>query len=212
MADDPQQAADELPATLRAWFDLAYDEEALWQQLVPGPRLDAVAQRISSTPGDFLDDRVDVVALAGDVLGSPDSLRTLLPAITSDPAARAGAAVALWLFASQTVVAAFEPPVPAAVAAIAALGLRLAPVVPAQQWLTDVTRREEAARLFLLWCGRLPADETVDASRAMSRRLDSLARDRALAAMATEHAHRLEVQRRLREQRAAEAASRYTHE
>jgi hypothetical protein len=184
----------------------------MWQQSVTGPRLDAVAERISSTPSDFLDERVDVTALAGDILGSVDPVRPFISAVATDPVARTGAAVALWLFASQTVVAPFDPPLPEAPTAVAALGLRLAPVVTPQRWLMDVTRREEAARLFLLWCGRLPAGETAEGSRAMARRLDSLARDQALAAMATEHAHRLEIQRRLREQRAAEASARYTHE
>ena len=202
---------DDLPVPLRAWFDLALDEEAAWQGAVAGPRLDAVAERIGSTPGDFLDERVDVAALAADVLGT-EAIRPMLPAITSAVEARTGAAVGLWLFASQTVLAPFDPPLPETGVAVAALALRLAPVVPAHQWLIDVTRREEAARLFLLWCGRLPAGENLDAARALARRLDSLARNQALAAMATEHAHRLEVQRRLREKRAAEAAARYTHE
>ena len=70
----------------------------------------------------------------------------------------------------------------------------------------------EAARLFLLWCGYHPAGETPEAAQTFAVRLDSLSRDRELAVAAAEHLHRMEVQRRLRERRAQEAAARYTHE
>lgn len=208
---DRRATRGDLPRPLRAWYELGLDEDAAWRQAVPGPHLGAVAERLGSTPSDFLDERIDLAALASDVFGT-ETLRAMLPALSEERETLRGAAVGLWLLASQHVVAPFDPPLPDSGVAVAALGLRLAPVVPPRQWLVDVARREEAARLFLLWCGRLPAGEDADTARSLARRLDSLARNQALASMATEHAHRLAVQRRLREQRAAEAAARYTHE
>lgn len=202
-------------ASIDAWLRLGYDEEAIWTGLRPGPSVAAVAARLGSLPGDFLDDRVSLAQLAGDVLEGVDEVTALVLAEARGlPAARQGAAVALWLWASEHVVEPFAPPLDTghAARAIAALALRLAPVVPPEQWLVDAERRDEATRLFLLWSGLLPAGEDPPTARARWERLDSLARDAAIRAALEEQQHRLEVQRRLEEKRAAEAATRYTRE
>jgi hypothetical protein len=182
--------ADELPPALAAWFTLGYDEQAQWRRLSAGPPLAEVTDRLGGLPRDFLDDRVSLPALE-------------VRALDDYPEARGGAAVGLWLVAGQPL---------SGLTAVAALGLRLAPVVPPARWLAEPDRREEAARLFLLWCGYHPAGETPAAAQTFAVRLDSLSRDRELAVAAAEHLHRMEVQRRLRERRAQEAAARYTHE
>jgi hypothetical protein len=210
------------------WLARGEDETAVWQSLEPGPSVDAVSTRLSSVPGDFLLPDVDLIALAGDVLGqealdtrapttgsvATSSLREVLEQANGADESRPAAAIALWVWASEDVVAAFRPPLPRAAAAraIAALAFRLAPAVPVNDWLVDAERREEAARLLLLWAGALPSGEDVDTARARWERLDSLAHDSAMRAMLEEQRHRLEVQRVLREKRAAEAAARYTHE
>ncbi|BBY98549.1 hypothetical protein [Mycolicibacterium fallax] len=211
---DYQPPADELPAELAAWFALGYDEPALWLRLTPGPALRAITTRLGTLPADFLDERVALPALAADVLGADVLGSPELRALTGFATARLGAAVGLWLLASQHVVDPFDPRIAesAALPALAALGLRLAPVVAPRRWLSEPDRREEAARLFLLWCGHHPAGETPVVARSFADRLDSIGRDRELAAVAEEHRHRMEVQRRLRERRAQEAAARYTHE
>lgn len=55
-----------------AWLDEELDVEAAWTGLAPGPSVDEVMARISTTPSWFLDDAVDVVALAGDVFDTAD--------------------------------------------------------------------------------------------------------------------------------------------
>ncbi len=195
--------ADELPPALAAWFTLGYDEQAQWRRLSAGPPLAEVTGRLGGLPRDFLDDRVSLPALAADVLGAHVLDTPEVRALAGYPEARAGAAVGLWLVAGQPL---------SGLTAVAALGLRLAPVVPPARWLAEPDRREEAARLFLLWCGYHPAGETPEAAQTFADRLDSLSRDRELAVAAAEHLHRMEVQRRLRERRAQEAAARYTHE
>jgi hypothetical protein len=208
---------------LQRWLDRGDDVDVVWAQTEPGPSIDAVANRISSVPKTFLDDRVALVALAGDVLGA-DRGRTaeateivrLLTEIgeTSASAARRGAAIALWLWASEDQLGTFSPPLRTTYASrtLAALALRLAAVVDPSEWISDAERRDEAARTFLLWSGQLPAAEDVSTARSLLDMRDSLQHNGALVAAAAEHAHRLEVTQALNDARAREAAARYTHE
>lgn len=205
----------EPPSTIDEWLVLGYDEVAIWQALQPGPALADLASRLSSVPRDFLEPAVSLRALAGDVLGSVDGqLLSVLITAQADDARRRGAALALWLWASSDVIAPFAPALDStwAARAIAALALRLAPIVDPGDWLVDSRNREEAARLFLLWCGQLPAAESAETARAMWDRHDSIRRNAALAAALEEHQHRLAVTQALAAKQAAEAAARYTHE
>lgn len=195
---------------LKAWLAQAPADHVAWAAARPGPALDAVAARLSSVPRAFLDERVSIAALAGDVLG-----RTVVAAAHAEDArVRRGAAIGLWLVASDEIVDPFDPPLagPAAPRAVDALALRLAPVVDPLDWLSDDERREEAARLFLLWHGFLPAGEDRDTARALLDARDSLRRDAALAEALAAHEHRQEIARRLADARAKEAAARYTSE
>lgn len=210
-------------ALLQRWLSRNENIDAVWAQLAPGPSADAVASRIGAVPKTFLDHRVRVVALAGDVLGS-DRGRTpeltevvsVLDEVTStgSSAARRGAAMALWLWAGEEELGALDPPLARGHAArvLAAMAFRLASVVDPAEWISDAERRDEAARTFLFWSGQLPGGEDRDTATSLLVMRDSLQRNSALAAAAAEHAHRLEVTRTLQEARAREAAARYTHE
>lgn len=200
--------------SIDAWLRLGHDEDAIWNGLAPGPSVAAVASRLGSVPGDFLDERVSLPALGGDVIEAEGATADVLAEAGERDAARRGAAIGVWLWASERVVEPFAPALGTqhAARALAALAFRLAPVVPPEQWLVDADRRDEAARLFLLWNGTLPAGEDVPTARARWERLDSLTRNAAIRAALDEQQHRLEVQRRLAEKRAAEAAARYTRE
>jgi hypothetical protein len=217
---DAAESAEEL---LQRWLDRGDDVDAAWGQTSPGPSIDVVASRISGVPKSFLDDRVALVALAGDILGA-DRGRTVETtevvqvltevASTGSSAARRGAAIGLWLWASEDLFGAFSPRLVTTHAArtLAVLALRLAAVVDPSEWISDAERRDEAARTFLLWSGQLPATEDRATARSLLDMRDSLQRNGALAAAAAEHAHRLEVTRALNDARAREAAARYTHE
>ncbi|WP_374946090.1 phosphohydrolase [Agreia sp.] len=223
MNERAEGSAESAEQLLQRWLDRGDDVDAVWKQTEPGPAVDAVASRISGIPKSFLDDRVALVALAGDILGA-DRGRTaastevvqLLADVTStgSSAARRGAAIALWIWASEGLSGTLSPRLDTTHAArtLAALALRLAAVVDPSEWISDAERRDEAARTFLLWSGQLPATEDRTTARSLLDMRDSLQHNGALAAAAAEHAHRLEVTRALNDARAREAAARYTHE
>jgi hypothetical protein len=199
--------ADEL---LRVWSTLAPPEGEAWGFARPGPPLDAVSARLSSVPRSFLDDDVSIAALSGDVVGSACASA----AYAADARVRRGAAIGLWLLASEEIVEPFRPSLagPWARRAVDALALRVAPVVDPLDWLADDERREEAARTFLLWAGFVPAGEDRDTARALWQARDSLRRSSALAEAYAAYEHREEIARRLGEARAREAAARYSSE
>lgn len=203
-------------SALSTWFSWGEDEEAVWSTLAPGPSVDEISTRLSTIPRDFFDERASLAAAAGDLFGDehPRGLRELLSLAQKDEVTRRGAAVALWVWASIELVAPFGVPLSTVWAARAAgaLAYRLAPVVDPAIWLVDAERREEAARLLLLWSGHLPAGEDVATAKSMWERNDSLRRNAALQAMLVDHQHRVEVTAALRAKQAAEAAARYTHE
>lgn len=200
--------ADEL---LGAWASIAPSPDEQWASVQPGPSLAAIAARLTSVPRPFLDDRVSIAALASDVLDR----RVEASSHGDDPRVRRGAALGLWLIASETVVEPFQPALSrssSAALAVDALALRLAPVAEPLDWLSDDERREEAARTFLLWAGYLPAGEDAVTAKSLLEARDSLRRNAALAEAYAEHSHRAEIARRLAEARAREAAARYSSE
>lgn len=195
---------------LRVWLSMSATDDAAWAAAKPGPSVAAVAARLSSVPPAFLDDRVSIRALFGDVLD-----RTGVSAWhAQDRRVRQGAALGLWLLASETIVEPFDPPLRyvSGTSAVDALALRLAPVSDPLDWLSDDERREEAVRMFLLHCGHYPAGEDAATARSRLEACDSLRRDSALAEAYEAHRHRTEVARRFNEARAREAAARYSHE
>ena len=100
----------------RAWLDLEAGYPDPWTDLVPGPPLAEVLSRLTATPRDFLDERVDLLALAGDVLRdrSPrldPTVDGLLRRLAGEPTpVRQGAAIMLWLWASESRVEPFATP------------------------------------------------------------------------------------------------------
>lgn len=203
---------------LAQWFARDEDELAVWKDIVDGPSTDELATRLSSVPRSFLDERVAIRALAGDVLDlEPASgvftLAAQIDAGTSS-AARRAAAIALWLWASEEEVAPFSVPLHRQYLerALAALAFRLAPIVDPGEWISDAERRDEAVRTFLLWSGQRPAGEADHQAEAMLAMRDSLQHSRALADALRDQQHRLEVTARLNAARAKEAAARYSSE
>jgi len=205
--DDPAGA-------LANWFAENLDEEAVWSDLWEGPSADEVAARLGSAPQSFLSDAVDVLALAGDVFDEVAAAAAERVKLRGTPQSCLGAALGLWLFASQELVGPFTVSLrdDFAARAVLALAFRLAPLVEPGRWLTDSERRDEAARTFLLWNGLLPRGEDHVQARSIYEMRDSVRRQGALAQALADHAHRMEVQRRLAEAKAAEAAARYAHE
>jgi len=195
---------------LQAWLSRGWYEDAAWETAVPGPPLDEVMRRLSSVPAPFLGTRVDVRALAAD-MGIADL--ACVPFV-EDPQVRRGAAMGLWLLASQVTEGPHEPPLNAQWAArtVDGLALRVAPVSDPLQWVADAHRREEAARYALLTMGYVPAGEATDYARGVFATLDSLAHSRVLAQALADQRHRDAVAAKLAAADAKEAAARYSRE
>jgi hypothetical protein len=199
---------------LRAWVAVAPTEEEQWASLVPGPSVDEVATRLSMTPSAFRDQLLDPAALAFDVLGIGTGAMGLAAAAFDDAAVRAGAGIALWLFAAEGPLGPLTPPLLRSRPGLAvdALALRLVAATPPEGWGATAARREEAARTFLLWNGQLPAGEDVAGARAALAAVDSLQMDALLAQSLEEHRHRSALAQALADARAREAAARYMRE
>ncbi len=210
MSADDAAAQPTSAMLLEAWLGLEQDEEGFWARAVPGPPLQAIEERLTSVPTQFLDERVDIVALYSDVVGAAP---TWLAVAAQHPDARLAVAIGCWLAASTELVGPFRPPLPAKLIPlwISALAFRLASVSPPRQWLTVADRREEAARTILLWNMLLPAGEDLTTARSLFDARDSLARNRLLTTVAEEYRHRMRLVRELEKKRAAEAAARYTN-
>lgn len=196
---------------LLAWAGRGGSENAAWEGLHSGAAVAELAARLTTVPRPFLDERLSVAALAGDLLG--DASLACVP-FESEPHVRTGAAIGLWLVASEDLLGPFSPPLrrDRLDLAVDALAMRLATVADPLDWVSDDERREEAVRTFLLWSGQLPAGEDAATARALLEARDSLQRNRALAEAFEEHRHRAEVAKRLADARAREAAARYSAE
>jgi hypothetical protein len=196
---------------LGAWLATGADEDGAWTEARQGPPLADVASRLSAIPSPFLDPAVDVVALARDAgIDGPLACAAHLENIE----VRRGAAVAVWLLASEQLVAPLEPSLAdgAPERLIDALALRLAPASDPMTWLADGERRDEAARVALLWSGYVPANESAQVARSHWDAVDSLRRNEALAKFTEEEQHRRAIAAKLAEASAREATARYNRE
>ncbi|POH66933.1 phosphohydrolase [Cryobacterium zongtaii] len=236
----PRPAADAEPAgatpdavdsevLLAVWFAREQDDMLVWRTCLPGASTAEIATRLSLVPASFLADDVAILPLAENILemeygavGStpPDRRGQEVLRIvdqvraTGSAAARRGAALVLWLWASEDLNGPLSVPLSPVWygRAMAALSFRLAAVVDPAEWVRTADRRDEAARTFLLWSGHLPAGEDEATARSILAMRDSLQQNAALAQTMAEHEHRLQVTKQLQEARAREAAARYSNE
>ena len=224
----PPPVLSEAEALLELWFARAEDDIIAWRQCVPGPSIAEIGTRLSLVPPSFLSDGVEILPLAEHILeleyGASATAHTrrahrVLDVVeqvraTGSGAARRGAALVLWLWASDDLHGPLSVPLTRVShdRALAALAFRLAAVVDPAEWVRDADRRDEAARLFLFWSGHLPGGEDEATARSILGMRDSLQQNAALAQTMADHEHRLEVTRRLNAARAREAAARYSNE
>jgi hypothetical protein len=222
-------SAHDTEALLDLWFARGHDDQVVWRQCVPGPSVAEIGTRLSLVPPAFLAADVAILPLAEHILdveygvvpASPAERRAqqVLRVVeqvrdTGSDAARRGAALALWLWASDDLHGPLSVPLTVVShdRALAALAFRLAAVVDPAEWVSDADRRDEAARQFLFWSGHLPAGEDEVTARSILAMRDSLQQNAALAQTLADHEHRLEVSRRLQAARAREASARYSSE
>lgn len=93
-----------------------------------------------------------------------------------------------------------------------ALSVELATVVEADALVMDPDRREEVARLLVAALGELPAGESETFAADRLKSISSIERKRLLAETRAQAEHAKRLREAMAEQRAREAASRYTGE
>ncbi|GII98121.1 hypothetical protein CLV28_1450 [Sediminihabitans luteus] len=197
---------------------------------VEGPAVPDLVRRLAATPVDLLDPRVHAPAALADLVeladGQPPrwnarviSQVDVLCGPQAPPVARVAALVAAWLVTA--------PVVRDSVVVRAALPGRLGddPVVTAVEamltgpamarrphdWVQDPDGREEVARAFLVVLGLRGEGETAAESADRWLAVSTAERARLAGEIAVELRRAEELAARLAEQRAREAAARYTN-
>lgn len=165
----------------------------------------ALTRRLADTPPDFLaaPSEVSVPAVVSDVLlaagGSP-----LSSYLAPDEPTQRLTLVACWLVAGL-------PADPAAVREFLLTGLTgLAALVEPSRFVTDPDRREELARLALRALALTPAGESEAQAADRLSTVDSVRRHEVLVAARVAEERARSVRRAMEEQRAREAAARYS--
>lgn len=172
-----------------------------------------LTRRLADTPKEFTDDATVLTAVAGDVL--------LRAAGTVDPRwltqldefagnRRAMALLACWVVADDRLLAASPDPGRGIERLLAETIAALHKVVRAKSLTTDPDRREELARLVLRDLGVLPEGENEAEAADRLSTVDSVRRAEVLQAAKEAQKRAAAVRKAMEEQRAKEAAARYT--
>lgn len=178
----------------------------------------ALTRRLADTPQDFLadPDEVSVPAIVSDVLilagRAPLDARA---AVRFGPTAGRGkrrlVLVACWLVADDALLAAAGPRAAIRIWRLLSDELgELGGLVDAQRFVSDPERREELARIALRTLRVPPAGETPAQSEDRLSAVDSVRRHEAFVAAREAEERAQEVRRKMAEQRAKEAAARYS--
>lgn len=178
----------------------------------------ALTRRLTDTPQDFLaePDDLAVPAIVSDVLltagGTPLDARSAARfAPSAGRAKRRLVLVACWLLADDALLTAAGPRSAERIWRLLADGLdELAGLVDAHQFVRDPDRREELARIALRELRVAAAGETPAQTADRLSAVDSVRRHQAFVAAREAEMRAQEIRRKLEEQRAKEAAARYS--
>ncbi|GAB3903696.1 hypothetical protein GCM10029964_096040 [Kibdelosporangium lantanae] len=173
--------------------------------------LSRLTRRLADTPSDFLSDDVSVPAVVSDLLvaaGEPGlDARTALPFESSERGWLRLVLVACWLLADEEFRAGDQERI---VEFLTEVLLPLADLVDAGKFVNDPDRREELARLALRSLGLSPDGETAAVAADRLATVDSVRRQEVLRAARAAEERAAAVRKALEEQRAKEAAARYS--
>jgi hypothetical protein len=173
--------------------------------------LSRLTRRLADTPSDFLSDDVSVPAVVSDLLigaGAPGlDARTALPFESSERGWLRLVLVACWLLADEELEVGDQERV---LEFLTEVLLPLADLVEAGKFVSDPDRREELARLALRSLGSLPDGETAAVAADRLATVDSVRRQEVLRAARAAEERAAAVRKALEEQRATEAAARYS--
>jgi len=174
---------------------------------VPVARL---TRRLSDTPVDFLSEGVVVPAVVSDVLlmaGGP-ALTDPSPFDADEPRWRRLVLVTCWLLADPALLACGPTALSTWLTSHDLVTLSL--LVNPQQFVQDPDRREELARLTLRALALTPTGETTEQAADRLSTVDSIKRHEVLLAAKAAEERAAAVRKAMEEQRAREAAARYS--
>ncbi|MFC0108206.1 hypothetical protein [Kibdelosporangium aridum] len=174
--------------------------------------LSRLTRRLAETPNDFLSDRASVPAVISDMLAAANrqglNARTAKQFEAMDPRWRQLVLISCWLLADEPFREVMDrkrvldflndvlPP--------------LAKLVEPARFVTDPDRREELARLAMLALAVIPEGETVEQAADRLATVDSARRYEVLEATKAAEQRAAAVRKAMEEQRAREAAARYS--
>jgi hypothetical protein len=174
--------------------------------------LSRLTRRLAETPADFLSDETSVPAVVSDVLiaaGGPGlDEHSALPFESSERNWLRLVLVSCWLLHDDELLAAGDQT--SILAYLADVLLPLADLVDATKFVSDPDRREELARLALRALSVLPAGETIAQATDRLTTVDSVRREEVLRAAKVAEERAAAVRKAMEEQRAREAAARYS--
>jgi hypothetical protein len=176
---------------------------------VPVARL---TRRLADTPTDFLADDVAVAAVVSDVLlmagGAPLDAEQATHVESDDQRRRRVVLVTSWLLADPLLLAC--GPTALATWLLAQDLVTLSELVNPLNFVGDPDRREELSRLTLKALVLVPAGETPEQAADRLSTVDSVKRHEVLLAAKAAEERAAAVRKAMAEQRAREAAARYS--
>ena len=174
--------------------------------------LSRLTRRLAETPADFLSDETSVPAVVSDVLiaaGGPGlDARGALPFESSERNWLRLVLISCWLLADDELMAVADAK--QILYHLTEVLLPLADLVEASKFVTDPDRREELTRLALRSLSVLPDGEAAAQAADRLTTVDSVRRQEVLQAAKVAEERAAAVRQAMEEQRAKEAAARYS--
>ncbi|TCO53064.1 hypothetical protein [Actinocrispum wychmicini] len=174
--------------------------------------LSRLTRRLAETPADFLADDVSVPAVVSDVLmsagGQALDARSAMPFESSERNWQRLVLISCWLVADDDLIAAADAK--RLYDFLTEVLLPLADLVDAPKFVADPDRREELTRLALRSLSLLPDGETAAQAADRLATVDSVRRQEVLRAAKEAEERAAAVRKAMEEQRAREAAARYS--
>ncbi len=174
--------------------------------------LSRLTRRLAETPTDFLSPETSVPAVVSDLLmaaGGPGlDERSAMPFESSERNWLRIVLVSCWLLADEELMARAEPK--RVLHYLTEVLLPLADLVDAPLFVSDPDRREELARLALRSLDLLPDGESKAQAADRLATVDTVRRYEVLQAAKAAEERAAAVRKAMEEQRATEAAARYS--
>jgi hypothetical protein len=174
--------------------------------------LSRLTRRLAETPADFLSPDTSVPAVVSDLLiaarGPGLDERSALPFESSEHNWLRTVLISCWLLADDELMTSADPK--RVMHYLTEVLLPLADLVDAAKFVSDPDRREELTRLALRSLNLLPDGETAAQAADRLTTVDTVRRHEVLQAAKAAEERAAAVRKAMEEQRAKEAAARYS--